>query len=107
MDGVSGNAECCSGGVSWVAEVTVRVHDGNGANVSGATVAGQWSGAHSGSSSGITNAGGDALVVSPLITGPSVTFTVTNVTHPNLTYDPSRNTETSVTIEPDDDDDDD
>jgi serine protease len=83
----------------WEAFVTVTIHDAGGNPVANATVTGTWSGAASGTVSGPTGSNGSVTFSSGNITGgTSVTFTVDNVTHNSLTYDPSANTATSITI---------
>jgi hypothetical protein len=82
----------------WAATVTVTVVSQAGP-VSGATVTGAWSGAVGGTGTGVTGSDGKVVLTSPNIkSGNSVTFTVTNVTHSNFTYDPAANVETSILV---------
>jgi serine protease len=78
---------------NWTATVTITVHDGNHAPVSDAAVTGSWSAGASGSSSCTTNTGGVCQVSKAglKVSVRSVTFTVTNVTKSNYTYNPSAN----------------
>ena len=97
LDGASVNQ-----GRTWMAEVTVTVHDENHDTVSGATVDGTWSGGDPGSCA--TNASGQCLLQSPSMTkkaATSVSFTVTRVNGeeatPNHDNDGSSNG-TSITV---------
>ncbi|MDQ1349763.1 MAG: vibriolysin, partial [Acidobacteriota bacterium] len=76
----------------------VTIKDINNALVSNATVYVTWSGAVTGSTSGVTGTNGTVTFVSSQVrvTGP-FTITVTNVTHPSNTYNPALNVETSDT----------
>ena len=77
----------------WAATVTILVQDAAGSPVSGATVAGGWS--HGISSTATTGANGLATVYSGNVdkTVGSVTFTVNNLVHTTLAYDPAANTD--------------
>jgi serine protease len=79
---------------------SVLIVDSAGKPVSGATVSGQWSGLTSDSDTRVTSSAGRVYVSSDLVTGVkgTFTFTVTSVTHPSYTYDPSANKETSDSI---------
>jgi lysyl oxidase len=78
----------------WDASVIVTVRDDAGIVVTGATVAGNWSGAISRSASGVTASNGTVTLTTGQISGgTSVTFTVTNVTGTGLTYAPAENTD--------------
>ncbi len=78
---------------------TINIKDTNGAVVPNATVYIQWSGSVSGTSSGVTNTSGNVVFNSGNTWGTGTyTITVTNVTHPTMTYNPSLNVETSDTI---------
>ena len=82
----------------WAALVTVTVVNQAGP-VSGAIVTGAWSGAVGGTGTGVTGSDGKVVLTSPNIkSGNSVTFTVTNVTHSNFTYDSAANVETSILV---------
>jgi Zn-dependent metalloprotease len=76
----------------------VTIKDINNALVANATVYITWSGAVTGSASGVTGTNGAVSFVSAQVrvTGP-FTITVTNVTHPSNTYNPALNIETSDT----------
>jgi hypothetical protein len=82
------------------AAVRVWVVDSNNVPVAGATVAGTWSGvATSGPVTGVTNAQGFAYIVSPdTYTSGTFVFTVTSLAKTGLTYAPTRNYETTVSI---------
>lgn len=68
----------------WKATVTIKVVDGDGVSVSGATVYGTWSTA---TVSALTDSSGTCSFTSTFSTTvPSVTFTVTNVTKAGYTY---------------------
>lgn len=73
---------------SWQATVTITVHNSSHAPVSGAVVAGSWSGGFSGSASCTTNGSGQCSLATGNIAkrNGSVTFTVTGVSHPTLGY---------------------
>jgi hypothetical protein len=78
----------------WEAFVTVVIRDAAGSPVSGATVTGNWSGAISRSVSGVTGSGGSlTLGTGAIVSGTSVTFTVTNVAGAGLTYSQAANTD--------------
>jgi len=89
-----------NGKAGWRATVTIDVRDGSNAPVSNATVAGLWSAGFSGSASCTTNGSGTCSVKTGKISNsaPSVTFTVSDVTHPSAQYDPDANIVTSVTV---------
>ena len=73
---------------SWSATVIVTVHGINDAVVSGATVAGTWTGAATGGTSCVTTAGGTCAMTKSNLktTKTSTTFTVTGITGANMTY---------------------
>jgi hypothetical protein len=77
----------------WDAEVTITVHDGAEALVSGATVTGVWSGGATGSASCTTNTQGWCQLEKRNIKADqgSVVFTVTDVTYSDYTYIPENN----------------
>ena len=75
----------------WEAFVTVRIHDNNENPVANATVTGNWSGAATGSVSGITSSDGTVtLATGNLSSGSSVTFEVTSVAN-TLSYNAALN----------------
>ena len=81
-------------GKSRQIQVTVTVVDSDGVPVGGATVTGNWSGALSGIASGLTGLDGTVTFsTGKLALGGSVTFTVANVTHASLSYDPLANSD--------------
>lgn len=74
----------------------VTVIDANGNKVVGATVAGTWSGAVSGSASGLTGSTGVASIKSNRVrSAGTFRFAVTSVTLSGYTYAPSQNVETT------------
>lgn len=77
----------------------MKVRDGDNQRVSGATVTGMWSGAFAGSATAVSNPGGNATFeTAPLFFPGVLTFTLTSVSHPDLTYTPALNLASSVTI---------
>jgi hypothetical protein len=103
LDGSSGPV----GKKGWEATVEIEVHDASHSLVANATVDGTWSGGAKGSDSCTTNASGRCSIASGKIpdSKPSTTFTVDDVTHATLTYDPGANHDpdgdsdgTSITI---------
>lgn len=91
LDGSSAN----QGGGSWQATVTILVVDNNGTPVSNATVSGSWSNGTSGSGNCVTNGSGVCSISRGSIhnRNKSVLFTVTNVSHASLSYNPAANTD--------------
>jgi len=86
-------------GTNYYAKATVWIKNESGANVSGATVTGQWSGAVSGPSSGATGADGKVILQSPnKKNGGTFNFCVTSVVASGYTYDPAMNVETCDSI---------
>jgi hypothetical protein len=92
--------------MSWVASgnkyksrAVVKIVNASGAAVSGATVTGNFTGSINNSGlSGVSNSNGDATITSTSsIRSGTVTFTVTNVTGSNMTYDSAANVLTSAT----------
>lgn len=79
----------------WTATVTIKVVDQTGAVISGAVVAGTWSGAYTGSDTCTTGTTGTCSVTSGgmKLTATSVTYTVTDITCTGLSYDSSANTD--------------
>ena len=86
---------------SGTAEVTVTIHDTDGNPVTEATVSGEFSGDVSGTSSGITDANGEVVLVSDsFTTRPSdIDLCVSSVSHASLTYDEADNTDSSFACE--------
>lgn len=84
------------------AMATVTIVDADGVPVSGAMVYGQWSGATSGTDSGVTDSSGQVTFKSDSLRKPpsgiTFAFTVTNVVKDGWTYDSSANVETSDSI---------
>jgi hypothetical protein len=80
----------------------VKIVDGAGAPVEGATVSGLWSGVTDDSDSALTGASGEVLLKSNKVrnapSGTVFTFTVGNVSLTGWTYDPAANVETSDSI---------
>jgi PKD repeat protein len=93
-------ASVMNGSNKWNAEVTILVLSDAGTPVAGATVTGSWSAGSSGSGSCTTGALGTCKITKTRINlgVSSVTFTVTNVTHPTLAYNPLLNVETSIVV---------
>jgi hypothetical protein len=86
-------------GKRYRAVAVVTIMDTCGTPVADATVYIIWSGVFSGTDSGVTEPNGTVTFLSPLTKVPCpITFTVDNVTHPTLTYNPALNKITSVTI---------
>ncbi len=85
----------------WAAMVTVTVVDQAGTAVSGAIVAGAWSGAVGGTATGVTGSNGKVVLTSAnMKSGTSVTFTVNNVTHSSYIYDPVSSIKDTVVNKP-------
>ncbi|HSH21153.1 MAG TPA: hypothetical protein VK992_00870, partial [Candidatus Caenarcaniphilales bacterium] len=89
----------------WQVSITVTVHDNVENLVPGASVTGQWSGAHSGTVTGSTSADGTVTFsTGSLSGGNSVTFEVTAVAHDleyaaGANHDPDGDSNgTSVTV---------
>jgi uncharacterized lipoprotein YddW (UPF0748 family) len=88
-----------SNGKNYYATATVWIKNDSGADVSGATVYGDWSGCVSGSSSGATGGNGKVTLQSANKKGGGTfIFTVTDVQASGYVYDPSMNVETSDSI---------
>jgi photosystem II stability/assembly factor-like uncharacterized protein/Tfp pilus assembly protein PilX len=86
-------------GPRYYGQATVWIKDDGGADVSGALVTGDWSGAVSEMAMGTT--GGDGTVFfesSDVNGGGTYTFTVTDVTKSGYLYNPALNVETSDSI---------
>jgi len=77
----------------WRATVTIEVHDASHNPVVNATVSGTWSGGYSGSGECTTGSDGRCNVSTGYIWRgySSTTFTVDDVTHSTLTYQPADN----------------
>jgi hypothetical protein len=78
---------------TWTANVSVQVHDETHGPVANATVSATWSGGYSGGASCVTNASGTCTMSSPSLNNkkPSVTLTVTTVSHAVYSYAPGGN----------------
>jgi hypothetical protein len=79
----------------WTATVTVKVVDQNGVPVTGAAVAGTWSGAYTGSVACTTTTAGTCSVTTGgmKLTATSVPFTVNSVSGSGLIYNSAANTD--------------
>jgi serine protease AprX len=77
----------------WGATVVVSVFDADGAPVPDATVSGTWSDGYVGAASCTTDASGSCSLASGPITRAQTvaTFTVSNVSHAALAYQPADN----------------
>jgi PKD repeat protein len=81
------------------ATATVTVTDSTGKIIPGAAVTGAWSGAVSGIASGSTGSKGTVKFTSASTkSGGTFTFTVSGISAPGYSYDPSKNLETSDSI---------
>lgn len=80
---------------TWKGTVTITVKDASGAVVPNATVSGAWSGGYTATVTCVTNTAGQCSVSTANLkkTVSTVTFTVTNVTHATLSYNPSANSD--------------
>jgi len=88
-----------SAGKNYFGQATVWVKDSTGADVSGATVYGNWSGSASGSASGVTGTDGKVMIESPSVKGGGTfTFTVTDIVKTDFVYNAALNVETTDTI---------
>ena len=88
LDGVSVNQ-----GSTWIASVRITIHDASHGPVNGVTVTGSWNGGASGTVSQGTGVDGTCVLQSPAIPKKTsnVTFAVTGISHPELTYSDSAN----------------
>lgn len=96
---VSGNTQ--KQGKNWTGYMTVTVHNGSHAPLSGITVYVSWSGGASGSSSGVTNVAGQCTIATNRLSRsvPSITMQVTNMTGAGYIYNSALNDVTpSVTL---------
>jgi hypothetical protein len=89
-----------SGKKKWKATVILTVHDSNEDTVSNAEISATWSGGTSGTDVCTTDINGNCSMTSPPIwdSDLSVDFTVDNVTHATMPYDPSMNHISFITI---------
>ena len=86
-------------GQNYYGQATVWIKDDGGANVSGALVTGDWSGAVSGTAMGTTGGDGKIFFESAAKKfGGTFTFTVTDVSKSGYVYNPALNVETSDSI---------
>jgi hypothetical protein len=86
-------------GVTYYGQATVWIRSEDGANISGAIVSGDWSGAVGGTSMSTTGSDGKVMLESSgKKNGGTFTFTVTNVTKLEYIYDSGQNEETSDSI---------
>jgi serine protease AprX len=81
------------GGGRWQASVTVLVHTADHEAANGAPVTGTWSGGYSGTGTCTTRKAGQCKVSSGKMPASetSVTFTVDNIAHATLVYEPTVN----------------
>lgn len=79
----------------WKTTVTIAVLDDLGSPVANAAVTGNWSGGISGSASCSTDGSGLCSITSSNIrkNKSSVTFTISNINHATLAYDPAANSD--------------
>ena len=78
---------------------TIVIKDDQGAPVEGATVSGDFSGSYNESVQGVTDANGSVTFqTSSRNKSPSFTFTVTDVSHASLGYDPASNVVFSASL---------
>jgi hypothetical protein len=76
----------------WEVLIIVTIYDENKSAVANATVTGTWSGAKTGSISGVTGSDGTVtLSTGNMDGGTEVTFAVNDVTHDTLNYDAAAN----------------
>jgi hypothetical protein len=88
LDGSAAN----QGSLKWKATVTVVIHDASENPAAGATVSAQWSaGATGTATTGANGQGTFTLSNLSKQNTPSVTLTITSVTHPTLTYNAGAN----------------
>jgi hypothetical protein len=86
-------------GGKYFGRATVWIKTEDGANVSGAVVTGDWSGAVSETSMGSTGSDGKVTLESSTVkNGGTFTFTVTDVSKSGYVYNPALNVETSDSI---------
>ena len=89
-----------AGSSRWTATVTITVVDSGGNPVRDATASGTWSRGPVASGSCVTDNGGQCSVTSGAIPKrrARVTFSVSDVDHASLAYDPTANVESSITV---------
>lgn len=82
-------------GNKWQATVNITILDAAGQPVDNATVHGKWAGGFKGQASCVTAGNGVCSVSTGLMgkLAAKVKWQVTNVTHPNLIYDPTTNSD--------------
>ena len=95
IENLSGLASTRNGG--WTATVSVTLTDSNGRPVSGATVTGTWTTGATGTCT-TSAVGSCAFSVNVSKKTASVTWSVSTIVHATLTYDPTRNVESSQTV---------
>jgi len=90
---LDGSSSWVWGSWLWRATVTIEVHDANHNPVADATVSGSWSGGYSGSGECTTGSDGRCSISTGYIWrgNSSTTFTVDDVAHATLTYQPADN----------------
>jgi hypothetical protein len=79
----------------WMASVYIHVRDNTNNAISNVTISGNWSGGYSGSAACITNGAGYCSISSGQIRNRNnnATFTVSNISHWQLSYSPSDNSD--------------
>jgi PKD repeat protein len=95
-----GGSKAAENAESWRASVVVLVLDEHTSPVRNATVSGAWSGGTWGTSSCLTEDTGLCTYRSDAIpaSAASVTFTVTDLAHSSLAYDPDQDVVTRITV---------
>lgn len=78
-------------GRNWRAVVTITVHDGSHRPVANANVSGIWNNGYSASGACTTDAAGSCTIATQKLNSTAVTFTVSGISHPSLSYQPSAN----------------
>ena len=83
----------------WTGQVAIEIREvGDVTAVDNATVSGRWSGGAKGSSSCVTGSSGTCTVSKRAKLGNNMTFAVTGVTHPTLSYASQGGDSTALTI---------
>jgi endoglucanase len=86
-------------GTSYTATAEILVVDASSRPIQGVTVSVSWTGAASGSGSGVTNSVGKVVLTSPSTTKTgTITCTVSSLSAHSFTYQPSSNLETSDSV---------